>query len=481
MSKELTAQEIWSLILKECEGRLNQQTISTWLTSSRAVSLLEQGLTVELKNKFAACYVEQNYQIILNQVASLVLGRQFKINFLYPQGDEQIDMWEKSDEGSHDGKGKGGRDDDDSTQSLPSERTESFNLARSDRRLKGFLNPRYTFDNFIVGRNSQFAHAAALSVSTSPATRYNPLFIYGGTGLGKTHILQAIGHAILNNPKFKKIKICYISAEEFLNELISAITTGSTSQFRNYYRQMDVLLIDDIEFLAKKEATQAEFFHTFNTLYESQKQIVLTSDRPPREIHYLEERLRSRFQWGLVADILPPEFETRIAILRKKSAGDNILISQEVLEYIAENATSNVRLLEGSLIYLKHHYETHKTDINLEVAKRVLKTMFEQDVNHIGAEEILKAVADSYGIPEKNILSMKRKKSFVEPRQVAMYLCNKLTKYSLTEIAERFNRKDHTTVLHACKKITALCENDIKLKEKLEGIADRVKDQKMEL
>jgi len=472
LTQEHTAQEVWSLVLKECENRLSQQTISTWLKPSRAISMLEEALTIELKNKFTAYYVEQNYLDVLNQVASLVLEKPFKINFIYSQDGEQIELWEPEKKVSDTGKDEFSDVSNDSRKAL-----ESFCTARKDSRLKGTLNPRYTFENFVVGKNSQFAHAAAQSVANAPAARYNPLFIYGGVGLGKTHIMQAIGHALLNNPKFNQLKICYISAEAFLNELISAITSGSTLEFRNRYRQMDVLLIDDVEFLSKKEGTQEEFFHTFNSLYESQKQIVLTSDRPPREIHHLEERLRSRFQWGLVADIQPPEFETRIAILKKKSEINNILIPEKVLEYIAENITGNVRHLEGSLHYLKHFSETNRVDINLSLAEKLLKNIFDQGTKHISVEDIFSVVSDFYGLPQKSIVSSKRKKSYIEPRQVAMYLCNKLTKLSLTEIAENFNRKDHTTVLYACKKVAKRLETDVKLKEKVEAMIDKLRNR----
>ncbi|HUU27328.1 MAG TPA: chromosomal replication initiator protein DnaA [archaeon] len=478
---EYTAEQIWSMILDVCESRLSQQTISTWLTSSRAVSLLENGLTVELKNKFTAYYVEQNYQEILDQVASTVLERPFKINFIYRQEGKQMDLWDLSENGGDRAvrlKEPEKETADSQDLSGPKKRART---PRRESRLKGSLNPRYTFENFVAGRNSQFAHAAALSVADSPAKRYNPLFIYGGVGLGKTHLMQAIGNALLNNSKLSKLKICYISAEEFLNELVSAITSGSNLEFRNYYRQMDVLLIDDVEFLAKKERTQEEFFHTFNTLYESQKQIVLTSDRSPREIHHLEERMRSRFQWGLVADIQPPEFETRIAILKKKSEINNIIIPEKVLELIAEKITSNVRLLEGSLHYLKHYSDTQKTDINLELAEIVLKNIFDQKIKHIGFEDILNVVSDIYGMPGKAILSFKRKQSFVEPRQIAMYLCNKLTKYSLNEIADSFKRKDHTTVLHACRKIAKRCEEDTEFKATVESIVARLRDKNMGL
>jgi len=477
--EEFTAQEIWSRIRKQCEKRLSQQTISTWLSQSRAVSVLDDSLTVELGNKFTAYYVEQNYQKTLDNVASEMLDRPFKVNFIYRESVEQMELWSFG----------GGQDELAAVASGPGEAEPGTPAVHTGRKTspakainpKGPLNSRYTFDSFVVGRNNQLAHAAAKSVAESPAKSYNPLFIFGGVGLGKTHLMQAIGHELLRNGKVKQLKICYISAEEFLNELINAITSSSTVSFRNRYRRMDALLIDDVEFLAKKEGTQEEFFHTFNRLYENQKQIVLTSDRPPREIHHLEERLRSRFQWGLVADIQPPELETRIAILKKKSAIEKILIPKKVLEFIAESITGNVRLLEGSLHYLKHYSVTQKADINMELAEVVLKNLFDSQASHISADDILKLVSDDFGTPVKAILSLKRKKSFVEPRQAAMYLCHKLTKLSLPEIAEFFKRKDHTTVMHACRKIAKICEDDVDFKMKVDGMIDRLKNQNLAL
>ena len=479
MVEEFTAQEIWSRIRKQCEKRLSQQTISTWLSPSRAVSVLDDSLTVELGNKFTAYYVEQNYQKTLDNVASEVLDRPFKVNFIYRESDEQMELWSLGsgqEELAAVASGHG-----EPEPGAPAAHTGKKSSPAKAINQKGPLNPRYSFDTFVVGRNNQLAHAAAKSVAESPAKSYNPLFIFGGVGLGKTHLMQAIGHELLKNGKVKQLKICYISAEEFLNELINAITSSSTVSFRNRYRRMDVLLIDDVEFLAKKEGTQEEFFHTFNRLYENQKQIVLTSDRPPREIHHLEERLRSRFQWGLVADIQPPELETRIAILKKKSAIEKILVPKKVLEFIAESITGNVRQLEGSLHYLKHYSDTQKAAINMELAEVVLKNLFDSQASHISADDILKVVSDDFGTPVKAILSLKRKKSFVEPRQTAMYLCHKLTKLSLPEIAEFFKRKDHTTVMHACRKIAKICEDDVDFKLKVDGMIDRLKNQNLAL
>ncbi len=480
MSNEHTPQEVWSLILDKCRNRLSKQTISTWLKPSHALSLLEKSLTVELKNKFTSFYVEQNYQKIINNMASETLGRSFEVNFVFKDDKkQQMELWDIA-LGSKPKKSNAATEDSSKSEDAIGPfngiaGTLETHGSRSCNLYIGTLNPRYTFDNFIVGNNSQLAHAAALSVADSPGKRYNPLFIYGGVGLGKTHLMQAIGHQLRKNSGKLKLKICYVSAEAFLNELIAAIKSGTMSKFRYRYRSMDVLLIDDIEFISEKEGTQEEFFHTFNTIYENQKQIILTSDRPPREIQHLEERLRSRFQWGLLADIQPPEYETRFAILKKKSESSKLLIPEDVLEFIAEKVKSNVRLLEGSLHYLEHFSNTQKTDISLEIAERILKNIFEQEVNLISVENIFKVVGNEFGVPREALRSQKRNRIITEPRQVAMYLCKRMTKLSTTEIAEKFDRKDHTTVLHACKKINRRLEDDLDFDIRLNSIIEKIK------
>ena len=479
MSPEHTPQEVWSLILDKCRSRLNQQTISTWLKPSHALSLLDISLTVELKNKFTAFYVEQNYQDIINQVAAETLGKAFVVSFIFKEDKkQQIELWDlplgsknETEEGSIDKASIG-----PFTEIVNSTETSK---SRCLKLYIGTLNPRYTFENFVVGKNSQLANAAAESVADSPGKRYNPLFIYGGVGLGKTHLMQAIGHSLYKKSGSQEIKICYVSTEAFLNELIAAIKSGTMARFRNRYRRMDVLLIDDVEFLSEKEGTQEEFFHTFNTLYENQKQIILTSDRPPREIQHLEERLRSRFQWGLIADIQPPEYETRFAILKKKIESSKLLVPEEVLVFIAEKIKSNVRLLEGSLHYLEHFSNTYKTDINRELAEKVLKNIFEQEVNLISVENILKVVSTEFGVPRDALRSQKRNRIITEPRQVAMYLCQRMTNLSTTEIARKFDRKDHTTVLHARKKVARRLENDLDFDLKINSIIDKLKNHKI--
>ena len=313
------------------------------------------------------------------------------------------------------------------------------------------LNPRFSFDNFVVGPSNRFAYSACLAVAESPAKAYNPLFIYGHVGLGKTHLMQAITHEI--QKKSPNSTCCYISSEKFTNELIDAIRHRSTAQFRQKYRGIDVLLIDDIHFLAGKESTQEEFFHTFNTLHNNHKQIIISSDRPPKEIANLEERLSSRFAWGLITDIQPPDFETRVAILRKKIEREPVDVPDGVINFIAEQIKTNIRELEGALIRVLAYSLLEEKPITLEMAKIVLKDMVNSTVKIISIEMIQKAVADFFNISSTELKAKSRSRNILRPRQIAMYLSRKLTNLSLPEIGKSFSGKDHTTVLHSYKKI----------------------------
>jgi len=314
-----------------------------------------------------------------------------------------------------------------------------------------YLNERLTFDNFVIGPSNRFACAASLAVAESPAKAYNPLFIYSPVGLGKTHLLQAITHNIKKN--HKNLKCCYLSSESFTNELIDAIRHRSTPQFRKKYRNIDVLLIDDIQFIAGKEATQEEFFHTFNKLHNQRKQIIITSDRQPKEIAKLEERLISRFAWGLIADIQPPDFETRVAILRKKIENEKIKVPDDIVFFIAEQIKTNIRELEGALIRVTAYASLEEKPIALDMAKVILKDMVKETAKNVSIDKIQKTVSDFYNIPISDIKSKKRTKNIVLPRQVALYLSRKLTNLSLPEIGTSFGGRDHTTVLHSFKKI----------------------------
>jgi len=320
------------------------------------------------------------------------------------------------------------------------------------------LNVRYTFDTFVVGPSNQFAEAASRAVAEAPARSYNPLYIYGGVGLGKTHLMHAIGHYVLkNNPHFK---LTYISTERFMNEMINAVKTDRVIDFRERYRGVDVLLVDDIQFLAGKEGTQNEFFHTFNALYDAQKQIVLSSDCPPNEIPSLEERLRSRFEWGLIADIQPPDLETKVAILKKKAEAESVPLPDNVAIYIAEKIKSNIRELEGSLIRLIAYASLTNREVSIGLAQEVLKNVIGQDERAVTVDMIQKSVADYYQLKVVDMRARNNSKSVALPRQIAMYLCKALTHASLPEIGRSFGGKHHSTVIHSIRKIETLRKKD---------------------
>ncbi|MGB4509544.1 MAG: chromosomal replication initiator protein DnaA [Syntrophomonadaceae bacterium] len=336
-----------------------------------------------------------------------------------------------------------------------------------------FLNAKYTFDTFVVGNSNRFAHAACYAVGEAPARAYNPLFIYGGVGLGKTHLMQAIGHHIIH--KNRNATVTYVSSEQFTNELIGSIRDDNTSGFRNKYRNIDVLLIDDIQFLAGKERTQEEFFHTFNSLYEANKQLVISSDRPPRNIPTLEDRLRSRFEWGLICDIQPPDLETRIAILRKKAQMENLNIPYDILDYIANSIESNIRELEGALIRLVAYATVTGKTLDMALATEALKDILPPPrPRKITIEMIQKEICNYYNIEMSELLSKKRNKQIVIPRQVAMFLCRKLTDASYPQIGDQFGGRDHTTVIHATEKMEKEITNDPELAHAIEELSQRL-------
>jgi chromosomal replication initiator protein len=337
----------------------------------------------------------------------------------------------------------------------------------------GGLNSRYTFDSFIVGSSNQFAHAASRAVAESPSRSYNPLFIYGGVGLGKTHLMHAIGHYVLRHDR--NLKLTYISTERFMNEMINAVRYDRVIDFRERYRSVDVLLMDDIQFLAGKEGTQTEFFHTFNALYDSQKQIVLSSDCQPKEIPELEERLRSRFEWGLIADIQLPEFETRVAILRKKAEAEAVPLPDDVAEFIAHKIKSNIRELEGSLIRLIAYASLTSKALTIELAQDVLRNVLDHEEKAVTIEQIQKFVADYYHLKLTELKSRNNSKSVAMPRQVAMYLCKQLTHASLPEIGRSFGGKHHSTVIHSIKKVEELRKKSADFDKQVASLLESVK------
>ena len=325
--------------------------------------------------------------------------------------------------------------------------------------LQDNLIPKYTFDTFVIGNSNRFAHAACVAVAESPAKAYNPLFLYGGVGLGKTHLMHAIGHHIIDENK--DIKVVYVSSEKFTNELINSIKDDKNEEFRNKYRNIDILLIDDIQFIAGKERTQEEFFHTFNSLHEANKQIIISSDRPPKEIPTLEDRLRSRFEMGLITDIQAPDFETRIAILRKKAQIENINVSNDVMSYIATNIKSNIRELEGALTRVVAYSSLTNKEISIDLAMEALKDIvMNHDIKDVSIKKIKDAISSMFGISIEDIDSKKRTRSIAYPRQIAMYLSRELTDLSLPKIGQEFGGRDHTTVLHAYDKISLAIKNN---------------------
>lgn len=338
-----------------------------------------------------------------------------------------------------------------------------------------YLNPKYTFDTFVVGHGNRFAHAAALAVAETPAKAYNPLFIYGGVGLGKTHLMQAIAHYVIKSNR--AAKVIYVTSEKFTNDLINSIQHNTMEDFRNKYRFVDLLMIDDIQFLAGKDRTKEEFFHTFNTLHEASKQIVISSDRPPKEIPTLEERLWSRFEWGLIADIQPPDLETRIAILKKKSALEELPVSQEVLALIATKMVSNIRELEGALIRVIAYASLTGEDVTLSMAENILRDIMSPAKNksQIDIDLIKKVTSEYYSIKIEDMTAKTRTKEIATARQLAMYLARTMTPASLPKIGEEFGGRDHTTVMHACEKITEEVKTNPDIEEAIRSIADSIK------
>lgn len=446
--------DLWSKVSDTLKERIGPQNYDIWIKPIQLLSLDGEKVEMEVPNRFFREWIQEHYLGHMKDVFSLLTQRSFHLQFRI-----------KNDPSSRHLSGKG---------STPS--PQENHLLPPLHVLKSPFNPKYSFDNFVVGASNQFANAACLAVANVPAKNYNPLFIYGGVGLGKTHLLHAIGnhifqHRIFPDPK----KICYTSAEEFTNEMINSIRFEKMEEFRNKYRRMDILLIDDIQFIAGKERTQAEFFHTFNSLYEARKQIVVTSDKFPKDIPNFEERLRSRFEWGLIADIQPPDIETKVAILRKKAENENINLPNDVAFFLASQIDSNIRMLEGCLIRIGAFASLSETDIDLNTAKEVLKNIIKPKDELISIDVVQKVVAGHFNIKLSDFKVKRKNKGFVLPRQIAIYLSRKLTGSSLIEIGEKFGGKDHSTVLHSIKKIEEKMAKDSSFKEMIDQLRGRIK------
>jgi chromosomal replication initiator protein len=436
-------EEIWQQASEKIEARVNKQIHDTWFKPLSIESVEGKEVTLVAPNRFFCEWIREHYyEMLLDEIGRITKIDGLRINLVIKNG-QQV-------------------------------QTEIPLAEKTGRSRKGVqLNAKYTFGSFVVGSCNQFAHAAALAVAESPAKAYNPLFLYGGVGLGKTHLLNAIGNFTVE--KRPGTRIAYLSSEQFTNEVINSIRYDKMLEFRNKYRGVDLLLMDDIQFIAGKERTQEEFFHTFNALYEAHKQIVLSSDRFPKEIPTIEERLRSRFEWGLIADLQVPDLETRIAILRKKAETEGIDLPDAVAHLLAESIRGNVRELEGALIRVGAFSSLTGQPITLDLAKKILRDSV-QVKKIITAEEIQRVVAERFHLKQAEMKSKKRTKTIVQPRQMTMYLCRELTSLSFPEIGRHFGGKDHTTVIHACRQIEKRMEDNGEFKQLVESIMRQLRE-----
>ena len=452
---EFTAAEVWSRILERARPLLPDQTYRTWLEKTEPLALSEGRLAVGASSEFAAEWIEDKYGKLLHEVAERVLGHRIDISFQHHlRGEDGVrpavaEVVERLGE--------------------PAPATARVVAGAVPAVAGTALNERYTFDRFVVGPNNQLSAAACRAVAEAPARMYNPLFIYGGVGLGKTHLMHAVGHAIHTRDPAKRV--AYITSERFTNEMVVSIQEGRMPEFRRRYREIDLLLIDDIHFLGEKERTQEEFFHTFNALHDAQRQIVLTSDRPPKEINGLEERLVSRFEWGLVTDIKAPDLETREAILRKKADDDRLILADEVLQFIARNCRSNVRELEGAIIKLLAYSSLTRREITVELAREALGGVLAAAAAVTLSPDLVRArVASAFGVSVDGLVSKKRTKELTVPRQVAMYLIRELLDLPLVEIGRLFGGRDHSTVIHSVQKVETDLREDERFRTRVELI-----------
>ena len=437
--------EVWEKTLDVIKVELTEVSFNTWLKAIKPVSIKDNLITFSVPDDFTKGILEARYITLIKNALKQVSSEYYDIKFIIPTEDNYALMMRE---------------------------TIERNLA--EETVNSTLNPKYTFDTFVIGNSNRLAHAASVAVAESPAKAYNPLFIYGGVGLGKTHLMHAIGHYILKQTT--KSKVVYISSETFTNELINSIRDDKNNEFRNKYRSVDVLLIDDIQFIAGKERTQEEFFHTFNSLYEANRQIIISSDRPPKEIPTLEDRLRSRFEQGLIADIQPPDLETRIAILRKKAKVENLSISDDVMLLIAKKIQSNIRELEGALIRIVAYSSLTNGEINEDLANEALKDIISSSKPKLVTPSAIKdIVGEYYSMKIEDFNAKKRNKSIVLPRQIAMFLCRELTDLSLPRIGEEFGR-DHTTIMHAYEKISSDMKINVQLKSVLEELKNKIEN-----
>ena len=440
----------WEKILSQMKGEVTDQVYETWLRPLRFVTREGAVVFLATPHKFFKQWIEENHLPRIEEIARKELGEDVTVEIVVG-GEEEV---------------------------LPPPVTPARYLQLPQetvtrvRSIYGPLNSRYTFDRFVIGTGNQFAHAASVAVANDPGSSYNPLFIYGGVGLGKTHLLHAIGNEA--QAKQPQMRVCYIPAEKFTNELITSIRTNRMSEFKERYRNVDILLMDDVQFIAGKTRTQEEFFHTFNDLYSSRKQIVVSSDKFPKEIPDLEERIQSRFEWGLVADIQPPDIETRVAILNRKAEAESIALPEDVALFLATVVKSNIRELEGYLIRIGAHASLTRREINLDLARSILAPLINTSEKEISPDSILKAVAEHYGVKVSDLRSDRKHKAVALPRQTAMYLMRELTNCSFPDIGQRFGGRDHTTVMYAVKKIEKNLTDDVSLRGTMDALRKKL-------
>ncbi|MBH54355.1 MAG: chromosomal replication initiator protein DnaA [Opitutaceae bacterium] len=463
MSQFSKVENFWDAVKPELESRFTGDVFSMWFQPMNCLQQSDNEVVLSVPNEFSAIWVEDNYLELISDKIRYVAGRPMQVSL------KVFEESSKSREQEFDlGLGK------------PIDDNARGEVVGSEQRAKGsrgtvgnFLNPKNTFENFVVGQNNNLAHAAAVAIATSPAKAYNPLFIYSDTGLGKTHLMHAVGHFILKHNRLAKV--AYVSTEKFTNEFIRAIQENTLVKFRRRYRSVDVLLIDDIHFLSRKERIQEEFFHTFNDLFESGKQIFLTSDRPASEISKLESRLVSRFQWGLVSDMQAPDLETRVAILSNKANSLGMQLPEDVLQFIAEKVSRNIRRLEGALTRVASYNALMGKNVNLEVAEQLLGDILQEEAqNRITVEKIQKRVADYFNLRLSDMISRRRPANIAFPRQIAMYLSRILTSHPLQEIGESFGGRDHGTVIHACKTVENIMDQDESVRRSVEYLKSQL-------
>jgi chromosomal replication initiator protein len=438
----LTHEAVWQHVLEHIRRNITEVEYHTWFERIRPLGIREGVLELAVPTSFALDWIKRHYAPLIQEALGLLGAQVPRFELLVVPGAAQPVQ------------------------------VDIFQAAPQADQGKSKLNPKYTFENFVVGPNNNLAHAAAVAVAESPGKAYNPLFIYGGVGLGKTHLMHAVGHSVAK--RFPSLKIEYVSTETFTNELINAIREDRMAEFRERYRSVDLLLVDDIQFIAGKERTQEEFFHTFNALFEAHKQIILSSDRPPKDILTLEARLRSRFEWGLITDIQPPDLETRIAILKMNAEQRGLRIGEDVLEYIARQVTSNIRELEGALMRVVAYASLNGVELTRQVAAKALSDIFAPREVEVDPQEIVRVVAEHFGLRPEDLVGGGRRKEVVLPRQMAMFLVRELTRASLPEIGQLFGGRDHTTVLYAIQKVQELSESDREVQAILRALREKV-------